>query len=76
MDTRTFPEVWANLTPAERSLLRGNLIDKIKCTRQSVENWSKGMSPIYRHIREDVAKTINQTFGYKVHFVSLFPNAR
>lgn len=77
-DTRTFVEVWDNLTPAQRSLLRHNLIDTIKCTRQSVDNWAKGMSPIYLPIREQVANVVNLTFpgDQKVHHVSLFPNAR
>lgn len=75
-DTRTFTEVWQTLTAAERGLLKENLIETLCCTRQSVDNWGKGMSPINRGFREKVAKVINKTFNYKTHYITLFPNAR
>ena len=76
IDTRTFPEIWKGLTPAQQSELRFQLIKSTSCTRQSVNNWTKGVSPIYRDTRVRAAKCVNTTLGLNVNHTTLFPNAR
>ena len=75
-DERTFQQIWNDITPAERGLLKSNLIEKLRCSRQTIENWGKGLSPINKGFRQETERVIKKTFGFKVHYISLFPNAR
>jgi len=75
-DKRTFQQIWNDITPAERGLLKENLIEKLRCSRQTVENWGNGMSPINKGFRKEIEKVIKKTFGFDVHYITLFPNAR
>ena len=74
LDTGTFPELWKSLTPAEQTELRFQLMRVIFCTRQSINNWANGKTPIYRSTRIDIAKTISKTLGLRVSHTLLFPN--
>lgn len=73
IDARTFPEVYRMLNSAEQAELRYALMKKTRCTKRSVYNWAKGVTPIYRPIRVAVADTIKKTFGFNVNHLTLFP---
>jgi len=75
-DARTFPEIWGSLNSAEQSDLRYELIKETTCTRQSIDNWSKGTTPINRKSRRAIAAVIRRKLHLNVNHVTLFPSAR
>ena len=75
-DARSFPEIWESLTPVERAELRHQLIKNVGVTRQTVDNWSKGVTPIMRDIRVKVARCFGQALNIHVSHTTLFPNVR
>ncbi len=76
IDARTFPQIWRMLNSAEQAELRDALMKEFSITRQAINNWTHGSSPIYRPMRVATAKVIKKTFGYNVSHLTLFPNAR
>ena len=76
IDTRTFPELWQSLSPAEQGEVRYQIMRDTLCTRQSVHNWANGATPIYRDIRIKVAKSITKVLGLNVSHLLLFPDRR
>ena len=74
LDTRTVPEIWRSLTPAQQSELRALIISETLCTRQSINNWANGATPIYRDIRVKIARCMMKApLELNVRHFSLFP---
>lgn len=62
-----------SLTPTEQTELRFNLMREVFCTRQTIYNWAKGKTPVYRSVRVDAAKTIGKVLGIRTSHTILFP---
>ncbi len=73
-DARTFPQIWQGLTQSQQSELRYQLTRNADCSRQSVYNWSKGITPISLAMRKKVAATMGKTLGLNVSHITLFPS--
>lgn len=62
-------------TPAQQAEVRWQLQRKVGCTRQSVNNWSKGTIPISLLVRKIAAKVIGSTLGLNLIPDTLFSRA-
>lgn len=72
IDTRTFPEIWAELTDGEQSLLKDKLIDECRTTAKSVWAWRSGKQvPMFPNQR--TIATVLARMGYKTTTRTLFP---
>ena len=76
IDTRTFQEIWKSLTPVEQGHLRYQLIQDTTYTRQAINAWANGSSPINKMARVAVAKTVNKVLGLNTSHTLLFPAGR
>lgn len=75
LDTRTFPEIWKELTPLQKETLRYALIQK-KCTttRQTVSNWANDKKrPTMPPVKNAVAQVVSRVIGSRVSGDTLFP---
>lgn len=72
-DSRTFPEIWASMTTAQRDHLRRDLKDRLKVTRAAVWYWYNGQRrPDYLR-RKEIARLTSNVIGRKCHPDLLFP---
>lgn len=74
IDARTFPQIWETLTPAEQAELRYQLTRNGDCSRTTVFNWSRGVSPVSIGLRKKVASTMRSALGLNVSHITLFPS--
>ena len=76
IDTRTFQEIWKSLTPVEQGHLRYQIIRDTSYTRQAINNWANGATPINKMARVAVTRVVNRVLGLNTSHALLFPSAR
>lgn len=76
IDTRTFQEIWKSLTPGQRGYLRYQLIHDTTCTRQTIQNWAKGVMPVHLRTRDIVARTVSKVLQINTRRNILFPDSK
>ena len=76
IDTRTFAQIWANLTQTERDDLTLRLYNAKCCkNRQTIWKWGNDKcSPREPLVREGVCKTVSKFLGAKLSTQTLFPH--
>lgn len=73
-ETRTFPEIWAAMTPAERDHLRSDLTGRLRVTTAAVWLWRSGKRrPRAYSTRKEIARLTSAVIGRKCHPDLLFP---
>lgn len=75
VDTRTFPEIWQELSVDEKAELRGRLLNSKVCqTVQTVNNWGAGrFMPTNLVVRKEAARVISLYLKVKTLPGVLFP---
>ncbi len=75
VDTRTFPEIWRDLSVDEKAELRGRLLNSKVCqTVQTVNNWGAGrFMPTNLVVRKEAARVISLYLKVKTLPGVLFP---
>lgn len=75
IDTRTFAQIWANLTQNERDDLTLRLYNAKCCkNRQTIWKWGNDKcAPREPLVREGVCKTVSRFLGARLSTQTLFP---
>lgn len=76
IDTRTFSQIWENLSQNERDDLTLRLYNAKCCkNRQTIWKWAtEKCAPREPLVREGVSKTVAKFLGAKVSVQTLFPS--
>jgi hypothetical protein len=72
IDTRTFPQIWASLSPVEQMGLNAIIQDKLGVSRKSVYNWAQGNTKPYIYIRKSLSNVLKQALGIYTSHQTLF----
>lgn len=75
-NTKSFQEIWATLSTAERDELSIKFFQKKCCkTRQTVWNWGAGATTPHPLVRDAVCALVSKAIGQKCFSNTLFPEA-
>jgi len=76
-DARTFPEIWAALTPTQQYELRDAILKKTGASSNTFWFWKQGASvPSSPLVRRTVASVVSAYIQASVTESSLFPRKR